>query len=90
MHEDDLEAEAAILVDVVARALAYWQRWLWNEPELLQSPDEQFCRQISERFNADAVHVRRVWHRWFSILTSREYAFAVIAAEMNRLKSPKE
>lgn len=84
------DIEIAILENAIESALDYWQRWLWNEPEMLRSPKEQFCAQISKNFGTESTRVREVWHKWFAILTSREYAFALITVDMDRIKAQQD
>lgn len=82
-----LDVEAAILENAIASAIDYWQRWLWNEPEMLRSPKDQFCANTSETFGTDISRIREIWHKWFGILTSREYAFTLITMDMERIKT---
>lgn len=79
---DEMDFQIAALQDACAKADRYWCNWLWNRAQPPFGPSEELMRAFPGRSH-EAIEM--AWGSWFDVLTSWEYADALIGCDVRRL-----
>lgn len=77
---DDMAFELAVLEDVSREADRYWRNFMWRRVQPGFHPSAELRARFEPRYGSGGVE--EAWRRWFAVLTSFDYADAVLGHEL--------
>jgi hypothetical protein len=80
---DEMAFELAVLEDVSRQADVFWRNWLWRRRQPGFGPSLELLEKLAPRYGTGGVE--EAWRRWFDVLTSWEYADAVVGRDVRHL-----
>ncbi len=87
MHHADMTFQLAVLKDASAQADRYWCNWLWHREQPSFEPSHDVFEALGEY---ERVAVAAAWKNWFRVLTSWEFADALIGCDVRHLLAGSE
>jgi len=75
----DMEFQLAVLEDASAQADLFWCTALWRREQPNFHPSERLLDYAASR---QIDEIRSVWNGWFAVLTSWEFAHALIGRDV--------
>ena len=75
----DMEFQIAVLEDASAQADQFWCNLLWRREQPNFQPSERLLDYAASR---PIEETRSVWNGWFAVLTSWEFAHALIGRDV--------
>lgn len=83
-----LELSVEIASDAHRASVEFWKMWLWQSQEVPGYPSSAFCATLAERFGVSSGEVQRQWHEWYGLLTSWEFAAALVGHDVHAIAPP--
>ncbi len=80
---DEMAFELAVLEDASRQAELFWRNWLWRRRQPGFGPSAEILDSFGARYGSGGVE--EAWRRWFDVLTSFDYADAVIGHDVRLL-----
>lgn len=72
--------ELAVLEDVSRQADVFWRNFMWRRVQPGYAPSADLLARFGSRYGSGGVE--EAWRRWFAVLTSFDYADAVLGREV--------
>jgi len=76
---NDMAFELVVLEDATAQADVYWRNVFWNREQPPFGPSAGLLARFAARYGAGGVE--HAWQRWFEVLTSWDFADALIGRD---------
>lgn len=82
-ESDGMNFEIAVLEDVSRAADVFWRNWLWRRRQPGFGPSPELLARFEGRYGTGGIV--EAWSRWFEVLTSFDYADAVLGHDVRML-----
>jgi hypothetical protein len=87
-RREEMAFQLAVLQDASRQADEYWGNWLWRREQPVFGPSGSLIDALCDRY--EMATIKTAWSKWFEVLTSWEFADALIGRDVRGMMGERE